>query len=552
MTVMSQPNRILALPLHLANQIAAGEVIERPASVLKELIENSLDAGAKQIHINIEGAGNQLIKVRDDGHGIHPNDLALALSRHATSKLHSSEQLNQIASLGFRGEALPSIASISQLTLSSRQASSEHAWQISGENDSITPITHPAGTSVEVRELFFNVPARRRFLRGHKTELHHISTTIQRLALSHFNVGFQCQLSSSSTLKLPSAITPDQQQKRIAKICGKAFINNSIYLEQQYDDIELEGWIANTDGHRPQTDTQFFFINGRVIRDRVINHAIRQAYNDFIPAGRYPAFVLYLSMPLDRVDINVHPTKHEVRFHDARLIHGLITKAIQETLTHSPVQPSTVATHHNEAKHSQTRHPEIGEAPASYSSPSREKLSSPSFNGAANNVLFQRYLITQTENKTWLIDLQQAELNQRKQHFQQALKNNTLSSRPILVPIQISLEPEKMKTIHQNQKILAEFGFQFIFSQDSITIKAIPSLFSNADLTPLINNIASDINHGMTRDELGQLLKKHLPIAQINNPEQAQIILNQLSSEDLNSPWCQELREDTFHKLLSA
>ena len=449
---MSQPNRILALPLHLANQIAAGEVIERPASVLKELIENSLDAGAKQIHIDIEGAGNQLIKVRDDGHGIHPNDLALALSRHATSKLNSSEQLHQIASLGFRGEALPSIASISQLTLSSRQDSSEHAWQISGENDSITPITHPVGTSVEVRELFFNVPARRRFLRGHKTELHHISTTIQRLALSHFDVGFQCQLSSSSTLKLPSAITPEQQQKRIAKICGKAFINNSIYLKQQYDAIELEGWIATPDGHRPQTDAQFFFINGRVIRDRVINHAIRQAYNDYIPAGRYPAFVLYLSMPLDRVDINVHPTKHEVRFHDARLIHGLITKAIQETLTHSQAQPSTVATHHHQGKQPQTKSSEIAETPAAYSFPSLEKLSSPSFNSAANNVLFQRYLITQIENKTWLIDLQQAELNQRQQQFQQALANNNLSSRPILVPIQIDLKPEKMMTIQQNQK----------------------------------------------------------------------------------------------------
>ena len=286
---MSASIRIQSLPLHLANQIAAGEVIERPASVVKELVENSLDAGATQVYIDIEGAGSQLIRVSDNGAGIHPDDLSLALSRHATSKLHSTAQLTHIASLGFRGEALPSIASISELTLSSRQQNSDCGWQISIDKENNTPVSHPIGTTVEVRDLFFNVPARRRFLRGDKTEQLHINTTLNRLALSQFEIGFQWQLSATSHIKLPAAITPEQQQQRIAKICGKTFINNCIYIQQQFDEINLSGWLGKAEAHRPQTDVNYFFINGRVIRDRVINHAIRQAYSDLIPTGRYPA-----------------------------------------------------------------------------------------------------------------------------------------------------------------------------------------------------------------------------------------------------------------------
>lgn len=325
-------NRIHALPVHLANQIAAGEVIERPASVVKELIENSIDAKATHIDIDIEGAGSQLIRIQDNGEGIHPDDLVIALSRHATSKIHSSEQLSHISSLGFRGEALPSIASIARLTLTSHQLGSDCAYKITGDNDKTEPASHPYGTSFEVRDLFFNLPARRRFLRSNKTEQHHILTTVQQLALSQFHIGFNYKQAGANKLKLAIADTFEQQQQRVAKICGKAFINHSFYIEQQYEEIELKGWLGKAEAHRSQTDVHYFFINGRVIRDRVVNHAIRQAYGEHIPAGRQAAYVLYLTLPLDSVDINVHPTKHEVRFRHARLIHGLIMSAIQQAL----------------------------------------------------------------------------------------------------------------------------------------------------------------------------------------------------------------------------
>ena len=328
--------RIHALPLHLANQIAAGEVVERPASVLKELVENSIDAGATQVDIVIEGAGSQLIKVTDNGAGIHPDDLALALSRHATSKLHSSEQLSVIGSLGFRGEALPSIASVTRLSLISKQAEQPCAWQVRSDKLEPEPAAHPDGSTVSVAELFFNLPARRRFLRSDKTELHHLMTTFYRLALSRFDIGFSARFDEQSYIKLPALKSADLYPQRLAKICGQAFVRQANYLEQSFEDIHLSGWVSKASAHRAQTDVQYFFINGRVIKDRVINHAIRQAYGDWLPPGRQAAYVLYLNMPLDRVDVNVHPTKHEVRFRDARLIHGLINKAIQEAIAKTP------------------------------------------------------------------------------------------------------------------------------------------------------------------------------------------------------------------------
>ena len=233
--------RIHALPLQLANQIAAGEVIERPASVIKELVENSLDASATAIEVTIEGSGSQLIQVRDNGSGIHPQDLHLALSRHATSKINSSEQLSQIASLGFRGEALPSISSVSNMSLTSRQPDSDCGWQIQHEADAAEPVSHPIGTTVAVRDLFFNLPARRRFLRSARTEQQQILTTLQRLALSRFDVQFQCELNGQRKLNLPVAQSEAQRLARIGKICGQAFVKRAVAFEQQFDVIQIHG-----------------------------------------------------------------------------------------------------------------------------------------------------------------------------------------------------------------------------------------------------------------------------------------------------------------------
>jgi len=549
---MSDNNRIHALPLHLANQIAAGEVIERPASVVKELVENSIDAGANLIEIDIEAAGNQLIRVRDNGRGIHPDDLSLALSRHATSKLHSSEQLSHIASLGFRGEALPSITSISRLTITSRQADSDCAWQIIGDDNEPTPAAHPLGTSLEIRDLFFNLPARRHFLRSNKTEQHHILTTLQRLALSQFGVGFQCNISANSQLKLPIANTPEQQQQRIGKICGKRFIENSLYLQQDYNDIKLSGWIAKAEAHRAQTDAQHFFINGRVIRDRVINHAIRQAYGSQIPAGRQSAYVLYLTIPLDRVDINVHPTKHEVRFRDARLIHGLITTALEEALANGNSEQEELS-QSIEASVDQSH---IADPSSAYQSPSSTTKKQPRTDvtdapfGKAVTLLHQRYVITETAEMLLLLDLQQAERQLRGQQLQAALKTNTLRSRPILVPIKLTVDAELIIAIKQHATLLESLGINLALQADSLMIKSIPSLLAQADIKPLI----IDLIHTLAQDhpsieELSTILQQHLPLITINHLEQAQQIIEQLYGLSTDEVWCKQLDQQTLVSL---
>jgi len=558
---MSDMQRIHALPLHLANQIAAGEVIERPASVVKELVENSLDAGADQIFIEVEGAGNKLIRVRDNGQGIHPEDLPLALSRHATSKLHSSEQLSHIASLGFRGEALPSISSVSRLTLTSRQAESDCAWQLVGDQNSvISPAAHPHGTTVEIRDLFFNLPARRHFLRSNKTEQNHILTTLQRLALSQFAVGFQCYLSATSSLKLPVAITLTQQQQRIAKICGKNFINNSLFIEQNYDDIKLKGWLGKADAHRPQTDVQYFFINGRVIRDRVITHAIRQAYKDKITAGRQPAYVLYLTIPLDRVDINVHPTKHEVRFRDARLIHGLLTSALQEALSHQvlnePVTEqalkNTQPTTSNQNKPSLPAH--VAEKNSNYQSSSlilsHSKQSINVKFGEALTLIEQRYVITRSSQGFLLIDLQQAEQQLRRQQLQNAINTNTLSTRPILVPISLSVENDLILLAVENQVLLESIGVQLQPQSTALLVRSIPSLLAQTDIKVLVQSLLKALNNNKADiDSLATVLQKHLPLVAISQLQQASELLIKLNEFSVEAAWCRRLDQQTLNSL---
>ena len=549
---MAINSRIHPLPLHLANQIAAGEVIERPASVVKELIENSLDAGATEIVVNIEGAGSQSIQIRDNGQGIHPDDLTLALSRHATSKLNSTEQLSHISSLGFRGEALPSIASISRLTLTSKQAQNEHAWRLTANSNELTPITHPQGTTIEVRELFFNVPARRRFLKGDKTELNHIVTTLHRLALSQFSIGFQCQLSASSTLKLPRAITPKQQQERIAKICGKTFLKQSLYIEQNYDAIKLVGWLAKAEGHRPQTDIYYFFINGRVIRDRIINHAIRQAYSAFIPSGRYPAFVLYLTMPLDRLDINVHPTKHEVRFRDARLIHGLINRAIHDALSTeipqtglndlSALIKENIIPLENQVFETSISNNQTSQNPIT-------KESNPF--GTILTLLSQKYLLTQVNHGYLLIDLQSAEQQLRQLQYEEATATQTINSRPILVPIKLDLSLQSIDVLSSIKTKLSDLGLGFTIEAQKVVVNTIPSLFSHIDIRQLIDTLSSQLTVKSTKLEVAALMKKQLPLIAIQSKEQAEVLLNQIIALPVSSNWHCKLDSNTLKSLFN-
>lgn len=328
--------RIEHLDPLLANQIAAGEVIERPASVVKELLENSLDAGAKDIEIHIEKGGVQLIRVRDDGRGIHKDDLALALNRHATSKIHSLEELEHVLSFGFRGEALASIASVSRLTLSSCFQGESLAWQIQAEGREaqphLQPVAHPVGTTIEIRDLFFNTPARRKFLRAEKTEFTHIEEVVRRMALSSFEVGILLKANHRVIFNMSPAHTQIEKEQRVATVLGEDFIRHAFAIEFEAVDIELSGWLASPEFTRSQTDMQYFYVNGRIVRDKLVTHAIKEAYHDVLYGGRHPAYVLFLKINPEAVDVNVHPTKHEVRFRDSRSVHDFLVRNIKRVL----------------------------------------------------------------------------------------------------------------------------------------------------------------------------------------------------------------------------
>ncbi|EPZ00455.1 DNA mismatch repair endonuclease MutL [Mannheimia haemolytica] len=322
------------LPPQLANQIAAGEVVERPASVVKELVENSLDAGANTIQIDIEKGGSQLIRIRDNGCGISKQDLPLALARHATSKISSLEDLEAILSLGFRGEALASISSVSRLTLTSRTAEQTEAWQAYAQGREmaveIQPASHPIGTTIEVANLFFNTPARRKFLRTDKTEFAHIDEVVRRIALAKPNISFSLSHNGKIVRQYRKVQdnSVEQQQKRVAAICGDEFIQHSTYIDWQHGDLHLHGWVGSPALARLQNDLCYSYVNGRMMRDKTINHAIRQAYGDSIASGYYPAFVIFLDLDPTMVDVNVHPAKHEVRFHQGRLVHDFILQGV--------------------------------------------------------------------------------------------------------------------------------------------------------------------------------------------------------------------------------
>ncbi|BFU59291.1 DNA mismatch repair endonuclease MutL [Rodentibacter abscessus] len=338
---------IKILSPQLANQIAAGEVVERPASVVKELVENSLDAGANKIQVDIENGGASLIRIRDNGSGIPKAELNLALARHATSKIADLDDLESILSLGFRGEALASISSVSRLTLTSRTAEQSEAWQVYAQGrdmeTTIRPASHPVGTTVEVANLFFNTPARRKFLRTDKTEFAHIDEVIRRIALAKFNIAFTLTHNGKLIRQYRPAIDLEQQLKRVATICGDDFVKNALRIDWKHNDLHLSGWVATPNFSRTQNDLSYCYINGRMVRDKVITHAIRQAYAEHLTSENYPAFVLFIDLNPHEVDVNVHPTKHEVRFHQQRLIHDFIYEGISNALnSRLAIQPPTV------------------------------------------------------------------------------------------------------------------------------------------------------------------------------------------------------------------
>lgn len=328
--------KIKLLSPRLANQIAAGEVVERPSSVIKELLENSLDAGATRLEIDVEEGGIKLMRVRDNGGGIDKDDLPLALSRHATSKIYELDDLEAVATLGFRGEALASISSVARLALISSTNEDSAGWQVVAEGrdmeTQLSPAPHPRGTTVEVRDLFFNTPARRKFLRTDKTEYTHLEDVVKRLALSRFDVAFNLRHNGRAIYSWRAGDSQLEQERRVAQVCGPAFMENAVHIDIERGPLRLWGWVALPTFSRSQADLQHFYVNGRAIRDKLVSHAVRQAYQDVLYHGRHPAFVLYLELDPSTVDVNVHPTKHEVRFRDNRSVHDFIYSSLHHAL----------------------------------------------------------------------------------------------------------------------------------------------------------------------------------------------------------------------------
>ncbi len=515
------------LPTQLANQIAAGEVVERPASVIKELLENSLDAAATQIDIDIQAGGTQLIRIRDNGHGIPQDELALALTPHATSKIHSLDDLIHVVSMGFRGEALASIASVSELTLTSHYQ--DMAWSIKAKEGrfDLTPASHPKGSTVEVNHLFYNTPARRKFLKAERTEYKHVEDVVKRLALARFDVAFNFKHNQRQIFTLPVATSYENKLQRLSRIIGKEFIQSAIQLEYENAGLKLSGWIANADYSRSQSDMQYFFVNGRMIRDKVITHAVRQAFQDTLYPGRFPVYVLQLEMDAEQVDVNVHPTKHEVRFRQGRLIHDFLFYSLREALTQQS-GAGAVDGFKREANHfnGQSYSPfnsnnmnSVSESATAYSvSPNQNLVSDKDLNkplGVAITKLKNNYLLAQNTNGLLVIQLQSARYVLTKQQIQNVLsEEKKLISKPVLIPFSLSLNIASHKInaqtwVDENHHELQQMGFDFaVLGENDIMIRQVPAMLNVQDIKETLKQFIRllVINHKGSAEALAEII----------------------------------------------
>jgi DNA mismatch repair protein MutL len=490
--------RIHLLNRLLANQIAAGEVVERPAAVVKELLENSIDAHAQQIEVHIQQGGFHLIKVRDDGCGIEQSDLRLAVCRHATSKISTVEDLATIDSLGFRGEALASIAAVSRFWMSSKPAQQAQAWQVhlNGLDTEVElqPTAHPAGTTVMVQDLFFNTPARRKFLRSERTEYLQIEEIFKRIALSQLDIGFSLTHNQRMIYRLLPATTATQQQRRVAKIFGGQFIENACQVDIHATDLTLTGWIGLPSISRSQNDLQYIYLNGRLVRDRVINHALRQAYEDLLPPGRNALYVLYLTISPTMVDVNVHPTKHEVRFHQARLVHDFLVSAVRKALQQVNVGVSEIAKPYvmpdmteNKSNLCYVAEPEViyeaqtAAITTELSTESKQENQSHTW-GKAINFLQDRWLLSEINEGILFIDTHAAQRFLCEKRLLQAYENHSLESQTLLFPYTHTLTGNLLTQLLSQREELQAAGIVIDqLSQNSIIIRALPQLLTELD-----------------------------------------------------------------------
>ena len=522
---------------HLVNQIAAGEVVERPASVVKELLENSLDAKASRIEVDVEQGGIKSIRIRDDGFGIHKDDLKLSLSSHATSKINSLEDLEHVKSLGFRGEALPSIASVSRLSLTSRWRDEAEAWSIntsSIDKFDVRPAAHAGGTTVEVRDLFYNVPARRKFLRAEKTEFAHLEDVVKRIALSHFNVDITLRHNNRAVRQLRKADDRLQQEKRIAGVCGPAFIENAVFIDYAINELRLWGWVGRPTFSRSQADMQYFYVNGRMVRDKLVTHAIRQAYHDVLYHGRHPAYVLFLELDPSTVDVNAHPGKHEVRFRQSRSVHDFIFRAIHKSL--ADLRPDDADNHLNAAVfdtglatpahhggqasvHSRAADPYTRQAPLSLavaeqmscyrqmnaaaldlegmSQHEAESEQVPPL-GYARAQLHGIYILAENVQGLVLVDMHAAHERITYERLKRSQQDSGIQTQPLLVPITIDVSEKEAALVEASPEIFAELGLEADRSGlESVRIRQVPVVLAQADSEALLRDVLSDlVKHG--------------------------------------------------------
>jgi len=538
------------MPVQLVNQIAAGEVVERPASVVKELLENSLDAGATKISIDIEKGGSKLIRITDNGHGIHKDDLVLSLSQHATSKIHSIDDLEQVTSLGFRGEALPSIASVSQLQLTSCYQSGDETWQLTINNSQpseLTPAANKAGTTIEVRDLFFNIPARRKFLRTEKTEFSHLDDVVKRISLSRFDVDISLRHNQRVVKVLRAANNRLEQEKRVAEILGPAFIEQAVHMDFDYEGLRLWGWIAQPTFSRSQADMQYFYVNGRVVKDRLVSHAVRQAYSDVLFHGRHPAYVLFFECDPVMVDVNAHPGKHEVRFRQSRQIHDFLFRAIHKSLAEVSVADTAAHDYQHfsataesaadasapsqssfrsgrfsaeQARPSQSSMPfAVAEQRRAYTEFASEKMPSSGENetqtmpplGFARAQLHGIYILAENAQGLVLVDMHAAHERITYERLKSAHEGEGIKSQPLLVPITMLVSAKEAQLVEDHAEIFRQLGFEVDrVADESIKLRQLPIVLSNSDVETLLRDVLSDLlTHGSSsriEQELNEIL----------------------------------------------
>ena len=535
---------IRILPEQLIHQIAAGEVVERPASVIKELVENSLDAGATQIDVEVDEGGVKLCKVGDNGCGIPRDELALAITRHATSKIADIDDLERVLTLGFRGEALPSMASVSRMRVTSRTADSELAYAVHVDNGAISPPVPAAaaiGTTVEVRDLFFNVPARRKFLRAERTELQHLTRQLERLALSRFDVGFSLTAARRSVFSYPVAATPEQQAHRIAAIMGDDFMAHALYFEHEAINMKLRGWLCLPTFARGQPDLQYWYLNGRVMRDRTLGNAVRLGYQDVLYGGRHPAYLLFLDLEPGLVDVNAHPAKLEVRFRDGRQVHDFVFRTIERVLRDTragalpahanaptnldtllpandsaaapafwPMQGAQQVPAQPEYRHQQGWNLAVRDTPAADSGYATPVAATHAVSdaevvhaalpplGFAIAQLHGVYILSQVKDGLILVDMHAAHERTTYERLKAALANGRVPTQPLLVPVAVTLPASDATLIEDSSESLVKVGLEVERrGPGSVLIRAVPVLLGRWDANDLLKQVLADLReHG--------------------------------------------------------